>query len=98
MRAPSLKLAISRAPQECLCGSAHEEVVPTWGRNPGCPGAAGRLAEALGVLEHADACIDLQGRPQLDVHGTHQVVLLEQQQGLPINLLGTELLGDLLAT
>lgn len=53
--------------------------------------------ETLGVLEHADACVDLQGRPQLDVHGTHQVVLLEQQQGLPVNFLGTELLCNLLA-
>lgn len=62
------------------------------------PWGSGQAAEPLGVLEHADACIDLQGRPQLDVHSTHQVVLLEQQQGLPINLLGTELLSDLLAT
>ena len=51
---------------------------------------------ALGVLEHADACVDLKGWPQLDVHGTHQVVLLEQQQSLPVDLLGTELLCDFL--
>lgn len=32
---------------------------------------SGQAAETLGVLEHADACVDLQGRPQLDVHGAH---------------------------
>ena len=41
--------------------------------------------------------VDLEGGPQLDVYGTHQVVLLEQQQSLPIDLLGTELLCDFLA-
>lgn len=52
---------------------------------------------ALGVLEHVDASIDLQGRPQFDVHSTHQMVLLEQQQGLPVDFLGTEFLCYLLA-
>lgn len=32
---------------------------------------SGQAAETLGVLEHADLCVDLQGRPQLDVHGAH---------------------------
>lgn len=54
-------------------------------------------AQALGILEHADARIDLQGWPQLDVHGAHQMVLLEQQQGLPIYFLGTEFFCNLLA-
>lgn len=58
---------------------------------------SGQAAEPLGVLEHADACVDLQRRPQLDVHGAHEMVLLEQQQGLPVDLLGTELLCDILA-
>lgn len=53
-------------------------------------GGASGARPLLGVLEHADACVDLEGGPQLDVHGTHQVVLLEQQQSLPVNLLGTE--------
>ena len=48
-------------------------------------------------MEHAAAHVDLEGRPQLDVYGTHQVVLLEQQQSLPVDLLGTELLCDFLA-
>lgn len=41
--------------------------------------------ETLGVLEHTDSCIDLQDRPQLDIHDAHHVVFLEQQQSLPIN-------------
>lgn len=52
---------------------------------------------ALGVFEHADAGIDLQGGPQLDVHSTHQMVFLEQQQSLPVDFLGTEFLCYLLA-
>lgn len=52
---------------------------------------------ALGVLEHADAGVDLEGRAQFDVHGAHEVVLLQQQQRLPVNLLRPELLCDLLA-
>lgn len=52
---------------------------------------------ALRVLEHVDASVDLQGRPQFDVHSTHQMVLLEQQQGLPVDFLGTEFLRYLLA-
>lgn len=52
---------------------------------------------ALGVLEHADAGVDLERRAQFDVHGAHEVVLLQQQQRLPVNLLCPELLCDLLA-
>lgn len=33
----------------------------------------------LGLLQHADTGIDFEGRSQLDVHGAHEMVLLEQQ-------------------
>lgn len=79
---PFPQRAPSPGPQECpLALLSREEPGP----------------EALGVLEHADACVDLEGGPQLDVHGAHQVVLLEQQQSLPVDFLGTEFLCYLLA-
>lgn len=40
---------------------------------------------------------DLEGRTELDVHGGHEMLLLEQQQGLSVNLLRQELGGELLA-
>lgn len=55
------------------------------------------MAPPSGVLEHIDAGIDLECRAQLDVHGAHEMILLEQQQRLPIDLLSPELLRDLLA-
>lgn len=40
---------------------------------------------------------DLEGGTQLDVHGGHEMLLLQQQQGLSVNLLRQELGGELLA-
>lgn len=40
---------------------------------------------------------DLQGGAQLDVHGGHEMLLLQEQQGLTIDLLRQELGGQLLA-
>lgn len=34
---------------------------------------------------------DLEGGTELDVHGGHEMLLSEQQQGLSINLLGQEM-------
>jgi len=51
----------------------------------------------LGVFEHVDACEDLERRTQFDVHGAHEVVLLQEQQGLAVDLLGPELVRYLLA-
>lgn len=39
---------------------------------------------------------DLEGGTQLDVHGGHEMLLLQQQQGLSVNLLRQELGGELL--
>ena len=88
-RAPALQLAPFLGPSGMsvwLCSVGRSR-----------PGPESWLPPALGVLEHADAGVDLQGGPQLDVHGAHQVVLLEQQQGLPVDFLGTEFLCYLLA-
>lgn len=39
---------------------------------------------------------DLERRTELDVHGGHEVFLLQQQQSLTVDLLRQELRGDLL--
>lgn len=39
---------------------------------------------------------DLERRTQLDVHGGHEMLLLQQQQGLSIDLLRQELRGEIL--
>lgn len=43
-----------------------------------------------------DASTNLESWAKLDTHGSHEVILLQQQQGLPINLLLSELLCILL--
>lgn len=40
---------------------------------------------------------DLEGRAKLDVHGGHEMLLLQQQQCLSINFLRQELGGEILA-
>lgn len=52
----------------------------------------------LRVFEHVDLGEDLERWAQFDVHGRHEVVLLQQQQGLSIDLLTPELLSDLQTT
>lgn len=49
----------------------HQEAGARLGLEPWLPGGAVGKQQTLGVLEHADACVDLQGRAQLDVHGAH---------------------------
>lgn len=44
------------------------------------------------VLEAGYAGTDLESGAKLDVHGCHQMVLLQQQQCLAVDLLGEELL------
>lgn len=44
------------------------------------------------LFNGVDACTDFECGSQLHVHGGHEVVLFQQQQGLAVNLLGTELL------
>lgn len=52
----------------------------------------------LRVFEHVDACKDLKCRSQLNVHGAHEVVFLQEEQGLTVDLLRAELICDLLTT
>ena len=49
----------------------------------------------LRSLQCVNLGTDFKRRPQFDVHGTNEMVLGQQQQGLPIDLLGAELLGQL---
>lgn len=48
------------------------------------------------VLQVVDVSADLQGRSQLDVHGGHEVLLLQQEQSLAVDFLRQELGGELL--
>ena len=50
----------------------------------------------LRVFEHVDACEDFECRSQFNVHGAHEVVLLQQEHGLSVNLLRSKLVCDLL--
>lgn len=43
--------------------------------------------ELLGLLEDVDLGTNLESWSQLDVHGTHEVFLLQKQQGLAIYFL-----------
>lgn len=56
-----------------------------------CPGVRAKVrhlaSEFLGLLEDIDLGTDLESRSQLDVHGTHEMFLLQKQQGLTINFL-----------
>lgn len=52
----------------------------------------------LRVFEHVDACEDLECGSQFNVHGAHEVVLLQQEQGLSVNLLRAKLVCYLLTT
>lgn len=58
-----------------------------------CEGGA-----VLRVFEHVNLGKDLERRAQFDVHSSHEVVLLQQQQGLSIDLLRAELLCNLQTT
>lgn len=44
-------------------------------------------SELLGLLKDIDLGTDLESWSQLDVHGTHEVFLLQKQQGLAVNFL-----------
>lgn len=50
------------------------------------------------VPQTVDVGTDLEGGTELDVHRGHEVLLLEQEQSLPVDLLGQELGGKLLTT
>lgn len=52
---------------------------------------------ATSVFQVVNVGADLEGGTQLDVHGGHEMLLLQQQQGLSVNLLRQELGGELLA-
>lgn len=62
------------------------------GAEEALPGAC-----TLRVLERVNLSKDLERGAQFDVHGGHEMVLPEQQQGLAVDLLPAELLGDLQA-
>lgn len=49
------------------------------------------------ILQAVDVGADLEGRAQLDVHGRHEMLLLQEQQGLSIDFLRQELGGQVLA-
>lgn len=53
--------------------------------------------ETLRVFEHINLSKDFQCRTQFDVHGAHEMILFQEQQGLTVDLLRTELFSDLLA-
>lgn len=55
--------------------------------------AAGGLV-VLGVLEHQDGVVDLEGRAQLHAHDLHDVSLGQEQEGLAIDLLAGGGLGE----
>ena len=44
------------------------------------------------IFQLFDLLADLQGRPELDAHGRHEVVGLQQHQSLPVDLLQSEVL------
>lgn len=48
------------------------------------------------ILQTVDVGADLEGGTQLDVHGGHEMLLLQEQQGLSVNFLRQELGGELL--
>lgn len=50
------------------------------------------------VPQAVDVGADLEGGTELDVHGGHEVLLLQQEQSLSVDLLGQELGGNLLTT
>lgn len=54
-------------------------------------------SEFLGLLEDIDLGTDLESWSQLDVHGTHEMFLLQKQQGLTINFLRPKFLSNFLA-
>ncbi len=45
------------------------------------------------LLQSSDFSTDFERGAELHVHGGHEVVLLEQHERLPVDLLGTELVG-----
>lgn len=49
------------------------------------------------ILQAVDVGADLEGGAQLDVHGRHEMLLLQEQQGLSVNFLRQELGGQVLA-
>lgn len=49
------------------------------------------------ILQTVDVGADLEGGTQFDVHGGHEMLLLQEQQGLSVNFLRQELGGELLA-
>ena len=53
-----------------------------------------QVSSVLGqiIFQLFDLLADLQSRPQLDAHSRHQVVGLQQHQGLAVNLLQSEVL------
>lgn len=70
---------------------------PRWDEETSAEGDEMEHREMLRVLEHINLSKDFQCRPQFDVHGAHEMILLQEQQGLAVDLLRTELFGDLLA-
>lgn len=49
------------------------------------------------ILQAVDVGADLECGAQLDVHGRHEMFLLQEQKGLSINFLRQELGGQVLA-
>lgn len=68
-------------PYEVCHGRGPAQTVGT--SAPGCLSQS----TSLGLLEDIDLGADLEGRAQLEVHGTHKMLFLKEQKGLSINLL-----------
>lgn len=49
------------------------------------------------ILQAVDVGTDLECGAQLDVHGRHEMLLFQEQQGLSVNFLRQELGGQVLA-
>lgn len=49
------------------------------------------------LAQAVDGGADFEGGTQLDVHGGDEMVLAEEQQSLPVDFLGQEVSGQLLA-
>lgn len=56
------------------------------------------MTDELQVLEHANLGSDLKRGAQFDVHGPHEMVLLQQEKCLSVDLLRAKALGDFQTT
>lgn len=62
------------------------------------PESGGKTRWTTSVPQIVNVGADLEGGAELDVHGGHEMLLLQQQEGLSVDLLRQELGGELLTT